>query len=190
MPGLRVIAGTMRGRRLALVPGDSARPIMDRVKESLFNIIGPGIVDATILDLFGGTGSVGIEALSRGAARAVFVDSDKLAVQTIQANLDVTRFADRSQVIRGNALTFLEKPPTSGFDYIYIAPPQYAGLWIKTLARVDVEPEWLNPDGWAIAQIDPKEYVEQTLEHVVLVDQRKYGNTLLCFYERPGVQGR
>ena len=186
MPGLRVIAGTMRGRRLALVPGDSTRPIMDRVKESLFNIIGPGIVDATILDLFGGTGSVGIEALSRGAARAVFVDSDKLAVETIRANHEVTRFADRAQVIRGSALAYLGRPPASGFDYIYIAPPQYAGLWNKTLDLVDARPEWLNPDGWAIAQIDPKEYGEQALGHLVLVDQRKYGNTLLCFYERPG----
>ncbi len=186
MPGLRVIAGTVKGRRLKLVPGDGTRPIMDRVKESLFNIIGPGIKDATFLDLFGGTGSVGIEALSRGASRATFIDSSKLALTTIKANLEVTNFAKAATVIHGDALTYLQAEPTAGFDYIYIAPPQYAELWIKALRLVEVQPAWLNPDGWAVVQIDPKEYAEQALENLALVDQRKYGNTLLCFYERPG----
>jgi 16S rRNA (guanine(966)-N(2))-methyltransferase RsmD len=186
MPGLRVIAGAAKGRRLKLVPGDGTRPIMDRVKESVFNIIGRGILQATFLDLFGGTGSVGIEALSRGAAKATFIDSSRVAVQTIKANLEITRLNDRASVIRGDALAHLQTQPVSGFDYIYIAPPQYAGLWIKALALIDDQPEWLNPDGWAIVQIDPKEYSEQNLEHLTLIDQRKYGSTLLCIYERPG----
>lgn len=185
MPGLRVIAGIAKGRHLKLVPGDGTRPIMDRVKESVFNIIGRGILQATFLDLFGGTGSVGIEALSRGAAQATFIDSSRVATQTIQANLEITRLNGRANLIRGDALAYLQTRPVSGFDYIYIAPPQYAGLWIKALARIDAQPEWLNPDGWAIVQIDPKEYVEQTLERLTLIDQRKYGSTRLCFYERP-----
>jgi 16S rRNA (guanine(966)-N(2))-methyltransferase RsmD len=186
MGSVRVIAGTAKGRRLKLVPGDGTRPIMDRVKESLFNIIGQGIVGATFLDLFGGTGSVGIEALSRGAESATLIDSSKAALQTIKANLDLAQLADRATVIRGDALAYLQTEPASGFDYVYIAPPQYAGLWIKALTLIDARPGWLNPDGWAIVQIDPKEYVEQALEHLTLVDERKYGSTLLCFYERPG----
>ncbi len=186
MPGLRVIAGKAKGRKLKLVPGASTRPIMDRVKESLFNIIGNGIIEATFLDLFGGTGSVGIEALSRGAARAVFIDSNRLALQTIQANLKITGFAQQAWVMRGDALAYLKGKPDFAYDYIYIAPPQYQSLWSASLKLIDAQPEWLNPDGWAIAQIDPVEYAAQPLQTLALVDQRKYGSTLLCFYERPG----
>ena len=186
MPGIRVNAGTAKGRKLKMVPGEGSRPIMDRVKLALFNIIGPAILDAVFLDLFGGTGSVGIEALSRGAASATFIETDRHALQIIRANLDATRLAPKAKVIRGDALTYLQSEPESSFDYIYIAPPQYAGLWAKALAQIDAQPQWLNPDGWAIAQIDPLEYSEQTLQNLVLIDQRKYGNTLLCFYERPG----
>jgi 16S rRNA (guanine966-N2)-methyltransferase len=86
MSGLRVIAGKAKGRKLHSVPGDRTRPITDRTKESLFNIIGGDIVDAALLDLFAGTGSVGIEALSRGASFVRFVDSNQRAIQTIRAN--------------------------------------------------------------------------------------------------------
>ena len=90
MRGPRVISGTAKGRRLRLVPGEGTRPITDRVKESLFNILGTDIQDAWLLDLFSGTGSVGIEALSRGAAGALLVDKDPRAVATIQENLRAT----------------------------------------------------------------------------------------------------
>lgn len=186
MAGIRVIAGTAKGRRLKMVPGDSTRPVMDRVKQAVFNIISGGIADSTFLDLFGGTGSVGIEALSRGAARAVFVESNRLALQTIQANLEITGFSQRARVIRGDALGYLKAKPDAGHDYIYIAPPQYQSLWSKSLSLIDAQPDWLNPDGWAIVQIDPVEYTEQPLTNLKLIDQRKYGSTLLCFYERPG----
>ena len=186
MSGIRVIAGTAKGRRLKLVPSDSTRPVVDRVKQAVFNIIGSGIADTTFLDLFGGTGSVGIEALSRGAAQATFIDADKLAVKTIKENLDAVGFTEQSRVLRGDALEHLKSPPLTSFDYIYIAPPQYHELWVKALRLIDAQPIWLNPDGWAVIQIDPIEYVEQTLTNLVLVDQRKYGSTLICIYERPG----
>ena len=90
MSGLRVIAGTARGRRLRAVPGDITRPITDRTKESLFNIIGSDIVGAGFIDLFAGTGSVGIEALSRGAKYVRFVDFHQSAIQTVKSNLEHT----------------------------------------------------------------------------------------------------
>jgi len=186
MAGLRVIGGTARGRRLKLAPGDSTRPVMDRVKEALFNIIGAGIVEATFLDLFGGTGSVGIEALSRGAAGATFIDADKFAVRTIRENLASVGFTESAKVSRGDALDYLKGKPLTAYDYIYIAPPQYKGLWAESLRLIEAQPDWLNPDGWAIAQIDPVEYDALALKNLVLFDQRKYGSTLLCFYERPG----
>jgi 16S rRNA (guanine966-N2)-methyltransferase len=186
MPGIRVISGTAKGRKLKLVPGNSTRPVMDKVKQAVFNIIGQGIENATFLDLFGGTGSMGIEALSRGATYATFLETDRFALTTIKENLEITDLTEQATVIRGDALNYLKSAPGDGFDFIYIAPPQYAGLWINALSLLDAQPNWLNPDGWAIVQIDPREYKEQTLQHLAFIDERKYGNTLLCFYERPG----
>jgi len=186
MPGIRVISGTAKGRRLKMVPGESTRPIMDRVKQALFNIIGLGIHDATFLDLFGGTGSVGIEALSRGAGHATFLELDRHALRILHENLEATGLEASASVIRGDAFAYPKSQPGDGVDYVYIAPPQYIELWAKALTLLDEQPGWLNPDGWAIVQIHPKEYIELPLKNLVKVDERKYGNTLLCFYERPG----
>lgn len=186
MSGIRVIAGSARGRRLKLVPGESTRPITDRVKESLFNILGEHIVDAEVLDLFAGTGSVGLEALSRGAAYAAFVESNRTAAAIIQENLNITQLAEFGRVVRSDVFIYLRNEPKEGFDYVHVAPPQYQGLWAKTLAALEARPGWVNPDGLVVAQIDPKEYEPQTLQNFNLVDERKYGSTLLCFYERVG----
>ncbi len=169
-----------------MVPGEGSRPLGDRPKEALFNILGPLIAQARFLDLFAGTGSVGIEALSRGAAAAVFIDNSSAAIRTVRANLDHTHLSDRSRVIQGDSFQYLERPSPKPFDLIFVAPPQYRGLWIKTLKSLDRRPEWLNPDGSVIVQIDPNEYVELALENLVQIDRRKYGATLLVFYERPG----
>jgi 16S rRNA (guanine(966)-N(2))-methyltransferase RsmD len=184
MSGLRVIAGSAKGRKLKMPPGEGTRPVMDRVKEAVFNILADDILEATFLDLFAGSGGVGIEALSRGTARAVFVESNTAAVRTIQANLTTTGFTPQARVIRSDALIYLRNDPREGFDFIYIAPPQYHNLWVETLQALDERPAWVNPDGVAIVQIDPREFTELTLTHFALADQRKYGNTLLCFYER------
>ena len=105
MSGLRVISGTAGGHRLRSVPGDATRPITDRAKESLFNILGGDIQGANFLDLFAGTGSVGIEALSRGAAFTRFVDQQRLAVETVRANLQSTRLAASAEIMRLDAFT-------------------------------------------------------------------------------------
>lgn len=192
MSGLRVIAGTAKGRRLKQVSGDTTRPIMDRVKESLFNILSTDIEEALVLDLFAGTGGVGIEALSRGAARAVFVEGNRIAVSVIQENLRATGLGQRAQVVRSDVFIYLRNDPPAGFgqargfDFIYIAPPQYKNLWADTLTALDTRPAWLNPDGVAVAQIDPREFTELPLQNLALVDKRKYGSTLLGFYERTG----
>lgn len=184
---IRVISGSARGRKLKLVPGDHTRPVMDRVKESLFNIIGQGVRDSRWLDLFAGTGSVGIEALSRGASYCLFLDISRDAVRTIYDNLRLTKLDERAEVRRADAFAVLSAPRgVEPFDIIYIAPPQYREIWKQALLRIDQQPGWLNPDGIAVAQIDPKEYQEITLNHLRLNDQRRYGNTLLCFYKRPG----
>lgn len=188
MSGLRIIGGTARGRRLRDVPGDSTRPITDRTKESLFNIIGNEIQEATFLDLFAGTGSVGIEALSRGAKFVCFNDINRLAVETIKANLESCSFSRGTgdapaQVLKLDAFSLLERQPDIQFDYVYIAPPQYKELWLHALQAIDQKPGWLAPDAWVIVQIHPVEDQPVTLHRLVEFDRRKYGSTLLIFYE-------
>ncbi len=186
MAGLRVIAGRARGLRLRMVPGDSTRPIGDRVKESLFNILGAEVEGSRFLDLFAGTGSVGIEALSRGAAAATLVDASPRAVQTIRANLAHTHLEDRAEVVQTDSFAYLARRPSNPFDFIFVAPPQYHGLWARVLRAVDANSGLLNPDGWVIAQIHPKEYEPLGLTRLAEGQQRRYGNTLLCFFELPG----
>ena len=178
----RVIAGIAKGRKLKLVPGDSTRPIMDRVKEALFSILGRHVIDATVLDLFAGTGAVGIEALSRGARHATFIDMERRAIDTINDNLRSTNLAEHAIVRKANAFEVLKQTPAPT-DLIYIAPPQYLGLWVKALEVLDQTPGWLSDDGIIVVQIDPKEQQEVALQHFAPYDERRYGSTLLWFFE-------
>jgi 16S rRNA (guanine(966)-N(2))-methyltransferase RsmD len=179
----RIIAGSARGTRLQSVPGDVTRPITDRVKEALFNILGADIVNATFFDLFSGTGSVGIEALSRGARFARLNDLNRAAIVTIKANLEKTHLAERAEVLQADVFALLKRQPDQAFDYIYIAPPQYKDLWVRALHELDANPGWIKDDTWVIVQIDPVEYSPQALTHLAEFEQRKYGSTLLVFYE-------
>ncbi|MGC9360995.1 MAG: 16S rRNA (guanine(966)-N(2))-methyltransferase RsmD, partial [Anaerolineae bacterium] len=151
---LRVIAGSAKGRKLVPVPGQGTRPITDRVKESLFNLIGPSIVGVRVLDLFAGTGSVGIEALSRGAAHVTFVDLAHPAIQTIERNLRETGLKDRAMVIQDDAFHYVKHYAGDPYDLVYIAPPQYRDLWDEALVAVDAA-NILSPRGLVVAQIHP-----------------------------------
>ncbi|NLW72625.1 MAG: 16S rRNA (guanine(966)-N(2))-methyltransferase RsmD [Chloroflexi bacterium] len=180
---LRVIGGNARGMRLKTVPGDTTRPITDIVKEALFNILGSEILENNILDLFGGTGAVGIEALSRGAKFVTFLDKSQQAIQTIHSNLATTRFTGQAKVIRADAFTFLVTN-TGAYDLIYIAPPQYKEMWQRAMTLIDGRPKLLTEDGQIIVQINPIEWVEKTYLNLREFDRRKYGDTLLVFFER------
>jgi 16S rRNA (guanine966-N2)-methyltransferase len=183
---MRVIAGEAKGRTLKAVPGTGTRPISDKVKESLFNILGARIPDCRFLDLFAGTGSVGIEALSRGAEEATFIEKAPKAVRVIRENLQRTELDDWARVRRVDAYDYLAHAAEC-FDVIYVAPPQYRGMWSKTLLALDERP-LLSQGGVIVVQIFPKEFEDIVLEHYVLYDQRTYGSTLLCFYRyRDGV---
>ena len=184
MSSLRVISGTARGRRLRSVPGNITRPITDRAKEALFNILGPDLVGAGFLDLFAGTGAVGIEALSRGAGYARFIDNHHQAINTIQANLQTTTLQVHAQVQRLDAFVLLAREPDCAFEYIFIAPPQYKELWRRALLDLDTNSGWLANDGWVIVQIHPVEYTELQLTNLVKFDERRYGSVLFLFYER------
>ena len=181
---IRIISGRAKGRKLKSVPGDVTRPISDRVKESLFNILGADVIDSMWWDVFGGTGAVGIEALSRGAAFVRFTDLNRAPIDTIRNNLTLTQFTAQAEVKQADAFAILASQPDKQFHYIYIAPPQYHEYWLKALITLDTNPDWLTQDGWAIIQIAPKEHKELNLVNLVEFDQRKYGSTLLSFYRR------
>src|SRR5258706_2813533 len=183
---MRVIAGLAKGRLLKQVPGDGSRPILDRVKEALFNILSDNVRGATFLDLYAGTGSVGIEALSRGAEAAVFVENSRPAIKAIEENLALTRLADRAQIVRQDVRDYLRQPEPEPFEIVYIAPPQYKNLWRETLELLDEHPEHVQLDGIVVVQIDPHEKADVVLKVLVPYDERRYGNTLLWFFERPG----
>jgi 16S rRNA (guanine(966)-N(2))-methyltransferase RsmD len=181
---LRVISGSARGCKLKSVPGDTTRPITDRVKEALFNILAGDVVDSAWWDLFAGTGAVGIEALSRGASLVRFSDLNRAPVETIKWNLEHCKFSQRAEVRRGDAFAMLAARPDRQFEFVYIAPPQYKEMWSRALLALDENPGWLTETGWAMVQIAPREYQDVELANLEKVDERKYGSTLLIFYER------
>ena len=186
-----IIGGVARGRRIRSVPGDTTRPITDKVREALFNIIGTDIYGATFLDLFAGTGSVGIEALSRGAEYVLFIERNRKPFIIIRENLISTNLQDGAVVIQADAFSFLEGLPNQQFNYVYIAPPQYKEMWERALISLDKHIEWLSTDAWVIVQIHPIEYKpigdKILVENLVEFDQRRYGSTILVFYRRSDI---
>jgi 16S rRNA (guanine966-N2)-methyltransferase len=181
---LRVIAGEARGRRLAAVPGTGTRPITDRAKEALFSILDGEVVGTRVLDLFAGTGGVGIEALSRGAAWCDFVDSSPEAVRTVLTNLTRTGLSERAHVWRRDVFDWLRRRPGSGYSLVYVAPPQYRGLWRRALELVPERPELLAPGGLVVVQIHPREEEQLAPAGLEAVDRRRYGGVLLLFWRR------
>ena len=177
--------------------GPEIRPTSNRVREALFDILGERVQDSVFLDVCAGPGAVGIEALSRGARQAVFVEISGRAIKTLKRNLELTGLAEGAEVVQQDVFKFIEREAVAPFDeastssaqrlraapfdIIYVAPPQYKGLWARTLQALD-EKDLLAPDGVVVAQIYPKEYEDLKLKSLQLVDQRKYGSTLLCFY--------
>lgn len=206
---MRVVAGSARGTRLEGPPSEGTRPISDRAKEALFNIFGRDVRGARFLDLFAGTGGVGIEALSRGAAEAVLVEQDRAVVEVIKVNLAKTRLADRAVIERADVFAWLDRHSrevaersgaaslaevgsrrgadgggTRRFDLVFSGPPQWHELWGTSLAVIDKHSETLLAEGACVVlQLDPREVDDEpALEHLELLDARRYGNVALRFY--------
>ena len=180
----RIIAGKMRGMRLKTLPGTITRPITDRVKEALFNIIGVDIQGAYFLDLFGGSGSVGLEALSRGAEFSQFIELNSKAYAILKDNLEKTGCEENARLMKADAFKYLHQEKELRFDYIFIAPPQYHGMWKESLIQLDQEAHLLVEDGWIIVQIDPVEDEALEMANFKEFDSRRYGSTVLKFYSR------
>ena len=178
---MRIIGGTARGRRLVGPSSEGTRPLADRAREALFNILGPGIRGERVLDLFAGTGAVGLEALSRGAASATFVERDRAALADIKANL-ATLGLPGGTVEAADALGWIARA-RGQFDVVFAGPPQWAELWSRTLVAIDAHPGLVAEDGVVVTQLDPSEDAgDPDLGTLRRVDERTYGRTRLLFH--------
>lgn len=180
---MRVIAGSLRGRKLVSIRGRAIRPTADRVREALFNILGGRPNDAQVLDLFAGTGAMGIEALSRGARRAVFVDRSAPALQVIRRNIALCRLEARSRVVQLDIISgFASLIPDHGaFDLIFIDPPYNRGMIRPTLLQLS-ESRLQADDALAVVEHDPAEIIDPPPSGWIPIDQRRYGQTQLSFF--------
>ena len=174
---MRIIAGTLGGRRLTAPPGTATRPTSDRVREALFSILGSRVVDARVLDLFAGSGALGIEALSRGAAAATFVDSDPAAVRAVRANLHGLE----AEVVRRDARAWLRtaRERALPYDLVFLDPPYRQA---PELGPVLAEPvaAVLAPGAVVVSESDRRTPLD--LPTLTLEDERRYGDTLIRFH--------
>jgi 16S rRNA (guanine(966)-N(2))-methyltransferase RsmD len=181
---MRVIGGNARGRRLKVPKGQTTRPTASRVKEALFNILPHDLSGVRVLDLFAGAGNLTIEALSRGAAAAILVDSSFDAGKAIRENLRRLHLTDRAKVWIMPATRALRLLARHGdtFDMIFLDPP-YDRQWVDRTLRTIAQERLLRSSGIIIAEHSIREEVEPCYDSLVLHDQRRYGSTLVSFFK-------
>jgi 16S rRNA (guanine966-N2)-methyltransferase len=177
---MRVTGGIGRGQRLKVPTGDSVRPTSDKVKQALFNILGQKVEAAVFLDLFAGAGGIGIEALSRGASRVIFVDDSRGSLSVIKQNLEQTGFGDRAEAVFSKAETFLKKP-SGPYDIVFLDPP-YAEEMQPLLERLAVAGV-LKPDSIIVAEHFKKQPSPENAGTLTLYRDAQYGDTVLAFYK-------
>jgi 16S rRNA (guanine966-N2)-methyltransferase len=190
---MRIVAGSHRGRRLLAPPGETVRPTSDRAREALFNILSHGTLAAAgvpyagmaVLDAFAGTGAIGLEALSRGAAAAVFIEHDREALAILRKNIDALRERSRAQIVPGDAT----RPPraTSSCAIAFLDPPYRSGLAAAALAALGAA-GWLAPDALAVVEIGAREELASPGGFTLLYE-RVYGAARLVFLRREHTVG-
>lgn len=178
---MRVITGTARGRKLETLSGDDVRPTTDMVKEAVFSIIQFQVQGRMFLDLFAGCGQMGIEAMSRGAKGACFLDMRKDAVAVIRKNLQATGFEDKAQVRCTDSLSFLQAA-TSKFDVAFVDPPYRKGLCEKAL---ELLPSVMNPGGVILCETALEEELPSSAGEFLLDRTYRYGKIKISTYRRP-----
>ncbi|MGE4589069.1 MAG: 16S rRNA (guanine(966)-N(2))-methyltransferase RsmD [Acidaminococcaceae bacterium] len=179
---MRIITGKARGLKLITPKNMDVRPTSDRVKESLFNIIGTKIVGTRVLDLFAGTGNLGLEAWSRGAEKIVFVDDSTTSLQLVRSNISKAKAEKETQVINGNAAKIIASLTMKGekFDFIFCDPPYNKGLpaqIIEQVAKYDI----VVSGGYLIVEHSQHEILPELPEKLENIRNEKYGETLISF---------
>jgi 16S rRNA (guanine966-N2)-methyltransferase len=176
---MRVVAGAYRGRRLVAPPGDATRPTSDRVREALFSVLGASVDGARVLDLFAGSGALGIEALSRGAAAAVFVDRAPEAIKAIRANLGALGIDAGVRRIEARAALRAASARAEAYDLVFLDPPYRRAAELGRELS-EALPAVLAPGARVITESDRREPLELAL---ALTDERRYGDTLIRIHD-------
>ena len=181
---MRVISGIAKGRRLVAPKGTDTRPTSDRVKEAIFNIIGPEVTDTNVLDVFAGTGSLGLESASRGASEVYLFDKSSVTFPLLKQNVENLKFQDFCFPMNIDAYAGLKQLASKGkkFDIIFIDPP-YCKEMIPEAMKIVKEYELLNNDGIIVTKIDTIEEIYEGYEDIRLTKSKKYGNTTVCYYK-------
>ena len=179
---MRIISGKARGTNLYTLEGTETRPTLDRVKESLFNIINDKIYESEVLDLFSGSGAIGLEFASRGAKKVILCDKSKNAIEIIKKNIEKTHLEEKIDLYNYDFKELLKKMEGISFDIIYLDPPyktNYIKEAIEEVLRLNLKKE----QGLIIAETDEPLRIEQDLKNlnVQIIDQRKYGRAYLYF---------
>ncbi|MGD6816296.1 16S rRNA (guanine(966)-N(2))-methyltransferase RsmD [Metabacillus sp. 84] len=184
---MRVVSGSLKGRPLKAVPGMSTRPTTDKVKEAIFNMIGPYFDGGSALDLFGGSGGLGIEALSRGVASCIFVDREAKAIQTIHNNLEACRLQDQAEVYRNDAERALKAiiKRELQFKLIFLDPP-YKQQKLKALINQISEKQLLASEGFLIAEHGTEIALPEEIGNLSLAKYETYGAAAVSIYQHSG----
>ncbi len=184
---MRVISGSSRGTNLETLEGNNTRPTLDRVKEALFNIIQCKIIDANVLDLFSGSGALGIEALSRGAKSCIMCDKSYEAIEVINKNVKKTHLEEKAKIIKNDYKKTLELLQGQKFDLIFIDPPYVLNIAVDSIKTI-IELDLLEGNGIIILETDNEKRELENLNklNVNVYDLRKYGRVSLIFLNRKG----
>ena len=179
---MRIISGSARGTKLYTLEGIETRPTLDRVKESIFNIIQDRIYDSNVLDLFSGSGAIGLEFASRGAKKVILNDSSKKAIEIIRKNIEKTHCEKKVKIYNLDFKDVLLKEKDNRFDIIYLDPP-YKTNYIKDAIELIQKLKILNNGGIIIAETDEPDRIEQQLKGLDIkeINKRKYGRASLFF---------
>ncbi|TBL77684.1 16S rRNA (guanine(966)-N(2))-methyltransferase RsmD [Paenibacillus thalictri] len=184
---MRVISGTARGRSLKAVPGQGTRPTTDKVKEAIFSMIGPYFDGGIVLDLFAGTGGLGIEALSRGMEKAIFTDIDKKSIDVIRDNVRTAGFAEQAEIYRndaGKALKVLAKRGVQ-LDLVFLDPPYRLKL-LRELVETMLEEQLLSEHAVIVMEHDAEDKHEMPIGRFTPVRRAEYGDTAVTIYKNSG----
>ena len=179
---MRIIAGELKGRKLVTPKDDSVRPTTDKVKEAVFSMLMPWLPDSVVLDLFAGTGSLGLEALSRGAKRAYFVDRDRRSIAMVRENVAHCRVEDRSVILCSDHASAMNRIHDT-VDIVFLDPPYKAGLMTDCLQRLDSS--GLVPEGGlVVAEHGAQETLPEECAGFNRIKERRYGKICISVYER------
>lgn len=183
---MRVISGKFGGRKLSRFSASHIRPTTDRAKESIFNKLGGSLEGLSVLDLFSGTGSLGIEALSRGAEFVQFVEKHPKSIEILKKNLELVGGPKGTAIAKKDVFKFLSDPPINGFDLVFIDPP-FTEKWAhNVMEAISSSALILNENAWVIIESSPKELIEKSYNQLEIFDQKDFGDQIISYFMERG----